>query len=242
MVGITCFGNDLFRGRELAEEFRKRGKIVLFGGCVSELCKDQIRDLLTPLVLIPIYWLLFRYSASGESSLAEEIAFMVFAVIWVVGHGLHLSANYVNNLAEALARNQTIDITGTAIYQPTYFYDEHLSLLLGHTGPQALAGLLIYREWRDPAGVKTIWWATVLAGSIYGLTFSSISLEGQTVVLGLAFAIVVTLLTLIWGRSTLARQPLLAFIFVASLVAVVLFAGWGQYWRGFPQFTDVGLI
>jgi radical SAM superfamily enzyme YgiQ (UPF0313 family) len=43
-VGITCLGYDLFRGRELAEEFRKRGKIVLFGGCASELWEDQIRS------------------------------------------------------------------------------------------------------------------------------------------------------------------------------------------------------
>ncbi len=43
VVGITCLGYDLFRGRELAEQFRKRGKIVLFGGCASELWKDQIR-------------------------------------------------------------------------------------------------------------------------------------------------------------------------------------------------------
>jgi radical SAM superfamily enzyme YgiQ (UPF0313 family) len=44
VVGITCLGYDLFRGRELAEEFRKRGKIVLFGGCASELWKDQIQS------------------------------------------------------------------------------------------------------------------------------------------------------------------------------------------------------
>ena len=42
VVGITCLGYDLFRGRELAVEFRKRKKIVLFGGCASELWKDQI--------------------------------------------------------------------------------------------------------------------------------------------------------------------------------------------------------
>jgi len=44
VVGITCLGYDLFRGREIAEEFRKRGKIVLFGGCASELWKDQVRS------------------------------------------------------------------------------------------------------------------------------------------------------------------------------------------------------
>jgi len=43
VIGITCLGYDLFRGKELAEEFRRRGKIVLFGGCASELWKDQVR-------------------------------------------------------------------------------------------------------------------------------------------------------------------------------------------------------
>jgi radical SAM superfamily enzyme YgiQ (UPF0313 family) len=44
VVAITCLGYDLFRGRELAEEFRKRGKLVLFGGYASELWKDEIRS------------------------------------------------------------------------------------------------------------------------------------------------------------------------------------------------------
>ena len=34
----------------------------------------------------------------------------------------------------------------------------------------------------------------------------------------------------------------LAFFFIACLVAVVLFGGWGLYYGGFPQFSDVGLI
>ena len=42
--------------------------------------------------------------------------------------------------------------------------------------------------------------------------------------------------------EALARQPVLAFFFAASLVAVILFTVWGVYWRGFPQFSDVGLI
>lgn len=44
VVAITCLGYDLFRGRELAHEFRRRGKTVLFGGCASELWKDRIRE------------------------------------------------------------------------------------------------------------------------------------------------------------------------------------------------------
>jgi hypothetical protein len=198
-------------------------------------------DLLTPLVLIPLYWLLFK-AAGGEATRAEELAFMVLAAVWALGHGMHLSANSVNNLAEALAKRQVLDITQSDIYTLTYFYDEHLSHYLWHAGIMGLASLLVYREWRGPAGGPTVWWVAALGGLVYGLTYFCIILEGQTVALGLPFAAVVVLVTLGWGRQRMARQPLLAFFFVACLVAVVLFTGWGLYWGGFPQFTDVGLI
>ena len=44
------------------------------------------------------------------------------------------------------------------------------------------------------------------------------------------------------GRLTRLGIPLLAFFFIASLVAIVLFSGWSLYWGGFPEFSDVGLI
>lgn len=203
---------------------------------------QDVIDLLTPIVLIPIYWLLFRYAGSRESSRTVEIVFMALAATWVLGHGMHLSANSVNNLAEALAKEEVIDITKTSIYELTYFYDEYLSHYLGHIGVLGLAGLLIYREWRRPAEIATIWWATIVAGLIYGFTLFAIFIEGQTVPLGLPSAVIITLLTLIWGREKFAQRPLMAFFFVAFLVATLMLAGWGLYWCGFPQFTEVGLI
>jgi len=203
---------------------------------------QDVFDILTPLVLIPLYWLLFKYSASGESRLAEEITFMVLAAIWVLGQGMHLAANSIDNLAQGLAREGGINIIRTDIYTLTYFLDEHLSHYLWHAGILGLTALLIYREWRRPAGVKTIWWATIIAGLIYGFTSFCIFLEGQTVPIGLPFTIIIILLTLIWGRKKLAQQPLLGFFFVASLVVAGLLIGWGVYWGGFPQFSDVGLL
>ncbi len=203
---------------------------------------QDVLDLLTPLVLIPIYWILFEYTASGESDRADRLTFMVLSSIWVLGHGMHLAANSINNLAEGLAKKQMIDITGTDIYTLTYFFDEHLSHYLWHIGIVGLASLLIYREWRHPAGDKITGWATVLSGLIYGFTIFCTFLEGQTVPLGLPFTIIITLLTLVWGRRKLAERPIYAFFFVACLVAVVLFTGWGLYWGGLPQFSDVGLI
>jgi hypothetical protein len=199
-------------------------------------------DILTPLVLIPLYWLLFRFSTDYTANLVEEILFMVFAATWVLGHGMHLAANSINNLVGALAKSQGIDIIASEIYTLIYFYDEHLSHYIWHIGILGLTSLLIYRAWRRPAGEATAWWAVVLAGLVYGFTLFCLFIEGQTALLGYPFALIITLLALIWGRKKLAQQPILAFFLIACLAAAALLTGWGLYWTGFPQFTDVGLI
>jgi hypothetical protein len=199
-------------------------------------------DLLTPLVLIPIYWLLFRFSAKGESRSAAEIAFMVLAALWVLGHGMHLAANSINNLVENLAKNLQIDIIGTDIHTLIYFYDENLSHYLWYSGILGLMALLSYREWKRPSDQTTVWWMVVLAGLLHGFTLFCVFLEGQAVVLGLPFFAVFTLLVLIWGRKQLSNQPLLAFFLIACILAVSLLLGWGLYWGGFPEFSEVGLI
>ncbi len=199
-------------------------------------------DLLTPLVLIPIYWLMFRYSTTGETNRLGEIGFMVLAATWVLGHGMHLAANSINNLAENLAKNQILDITGTNMYTLTYFLDEELSHYLWHAGVLGMIALLSYCEWRGSANLATSWRVTIPAGILYGFTCFCVFLEGQTVLLGLPFTLVFSLITLIWGRKQFSRKPLLAFFFVTCLAAVILFTGWGFYWGGFPEFSAVGLI
>ena len=206
------------------------------------MSNQDVLDLLTPLVLIPLYWLLFRQASGQQSKLGQEIAFMVLTAFWVEGQGMHLSANSINNLAEGLAHNQVIDITGTSIYQLTYFYDEYLSHFLWHTGILGFAALLIFREWRHPLGITTSWWVAAVSGLIYGFTYFCIFLEGQTVAIGLPFALIVCLFTLIRARGKLGVRPILSFFFIACLVALILFSGWGLVYRGFPEFSDVGLL
>jgi hypothetical protein len=208
----------------------------------SHMSYQDAIDILTPVALIPIYWLLFRYSASNRSSLPEEFAFVVLAALWVEGQGMHLSANSISNLTVNPSQKQIIDITGTEVFNLTYFFDEHLGHYLWHIGVLGLAALLIYREWRQPVGTRTAWWAAIPAGILYGFTYFAIFLEGQTLALGLPFAFLVVLFTLIWGRHKLARQPVLAFFFVACLLAALFFTGWRLYWGGFPQFSEVGLV
>jgi uncharacterized membrane protein len=195
-------------------------------------------DILTPLVFIPIYWLMFKSVSRGGAGLADQIAFMVMAAFWAAGQGMHLSANSLNNLIGNLSKNQEIDVTGTDIFHLTYFFDEHLSHYLWHIGVLGLAALLIYEGWRQPADENTDWRLVIPAGVLYGFTYFSIFLEGQTLPIGLPFAILVTLLTLIWGRQKLAQQPVLAFFFVTCLLASIAYIGWGAYWRGFPPIME----
>lgn len=199
-------------------------------------------DLLTPLVLISIYWVLFKFASDKTPGLNEEIAFMVLASFWMMGHGMHLSANSISNLIEALARNNQVDVTASDIYHLTYFYDELLGHYLWHIGLFGLAALLIYREWHYPSGLPTNWWITTVSGFMYGILLFIITVEGQTVWLGLPFTTLVSLIGLLWGRGKLTKSPILAFFLVSCLLAVFCYAIWGFRWGGFPGFFDVGLM
>ncbi len=199
-------------------------------------------DILTVLILLPLFWVLFKNSASKQASLTEEIVFILFSALWVFGHGMHLSANSIDNLIEGLAKKGVLDVTGTDVYTLTYFYDETLSHFLRDIGLLGFVALMLYHEWMSPAGVKTYWWPCIFGGIVFGITFFLVYLEGNTVVIGYPFAIAITLLGLIWGRRRLNHQPLLAFFFVAFLTAALLFTGWGIYFGGWPPSSELGLI
>lgn len=195
-------------------------------------------DILTPLVLIPIYWQLYKNVTCNRGSQASERTFMVMAAFWAAGQGMHLSANSINNLIDNLAKTQVIDITGSDIFSLTYFYDEHLSHYLWHIGVVGFAALLVYESWRQPAEETTNWRLVIPAGILYGFLFFCIFLEGNTMPVGLPFVVIVSILVLIAGRGKLAQRPVLAFFFVSCLVAVVSFAAWGLYWGCFPPILE----
>lgn len=199
-------------------------------------------DIFTSLVLIPIYWLLLKRITRARNELRIETPFMILSAVWVLGQGMHLSANSINNLIGKLAENQVLDVTGSDIYVLTYFYDEHLSHYLWHIGVLGLAALLIYASWCQPALEKTDWRFVLPAAILYGFNYFCIFLEGQTLPIGIPFAMIITLLILIGSREKIGQQPVLAFFFVSCLFAALLFTGWGLYWGYFPQFSEAGLI
>ena len=195
----------------------------------------DVLDLFTPLVLIPLYWSLYWLGGNRPIGLRGSLIFMVFVAFWVAGQGMHLAGNSIGHLVE--------DMKGTDVYHLTNFYDEVLSHYLWHFGILAFSAMLIYRQWRSPPAEGQVLPCTViLAGIVYGFAYFGIVIEGATAPMGVPFAVLAALFILVWGRKNLEKQPLLIFFLTAYLLAIILFLGWGIYWKGLPEFSEVGII
>jgi hypothetical protein len=201
----------------------------------SLMKNGDVLDLLTPLVLIPLYWLLFRLVEKETACRCAVVSFVVLSALWAEGQGMHLSANSIGHLVEKLK--------GTEAYALTYFYDEILSHYMWHLGIIGLSALLIFLSWRSQASEKSpLLWLIILSGVIHGFTLFMIVIEGGTAPVGIPFAVIATVFGLVWGRKKLGSQPLLLFFTVSYAVATLFFAGWGIYWGGLPQFSELGII
>ena len=192
-------------------------------------------DILTPLILMPLYWMLFWYASNGNLKLRECLVFVLFAAMWAEGQGMHLSANSIGHLLDKAALNST--------YQLTNFYDEQLSHYLWHIGIFALAAILIFVEWRQTENKNMIVpYLVTPAGIIHGLTLFMIIVEAGTVLLGIFTALLVVIIFSIWGKRRLREEPLIYFFFISFIVTLVFSIGWAIYWGGFPEFSDLGII
>lgn len=196
---------------------------------------SDLSDLFTPLVLIPLYYLLFYFGANQIPSLKSTIVFLVFAILWVEGQAMHLAANSIGHWLS--------DLEGEQIYKVTYFYDEIFSHYIWHFAVAALSAQLIYRSWKFPfpdSAPNII--SLIIAGSIYGLTVFIMGIEGGTVLLLLPFSVLVAIILIILRWRTKKRLPILTFFMIGYMLAALIFIGWGLYWGSFPQFSHLGWI
>lgn len=150
--------------------------------------------------------------AAGASRRAWVVA-AVGAVAYVQGHGIHLAANSVGN-----ARGDAA---------PVHLWDEVIGHYVWYGGLYLLVAALALA--RIASGSA---WRWPLA-ALFGFTVATNGIEGGTPV----FTLVAAAAFLAWGVRR--RDGLLLGAFG---VATVLLAGWGLYWRGFPEFSDLGWI
>lgn len=194
----------------------------------------DITDLVTPLILLPLYFMLFQVSQNAPWTKKEVILFLIFAAFLAQGQGMHLSANAIGHLLEN-AKN-------TDSYKLTHFFDEVLSHYIWFVGTNGLTSILLLRQWHNPLKEVHKIYPEIVSGLLYGITYFITGIEAQTATFGIPFAILVVIFGIFYGRTKLKKQPILLFFFIAHLIALFLFAGWFSYWGGLPEFSEVGLI
>jgi hypothetical protein len=144
-------------------------------------------------------------------------------VVYVQGHGIHLSANSIGN-----ARGNA---------QPTHLWDEVVGHYLWYGGLFLLVAALARALLAAPRPGGAAWPLAVL----FGVTTATNSIEGGTPYFSLAVAAGFVA----WGWRERRGSGLL--LVTAYAVAAALLLGWGIYWgvadgRSFPQFSELGWI
>ena len=203
-------------------------------------------DLFTPFLFVSalykLYAVLRRSVVIGSDSRLSgyvKIILVLGSVSFIEGHGMHLSAN-------AIARHLIPD-QNSPLFTLDYFFDEVLGHLLWDSGIVLMSiGIMALgfnlpgnQERRQNLALTTIF------SLLYGFTYFVNAVEGQTVMFTFPLAIIIS--SIVWWlryRKSLnffANPVLLMFAF-AYLFAVILFFVWGAWHRGFPQFSELGLI
>jgi hypothetical protein len=140
------------------------------------------------------------------------------SLIYTQGHGIHLAANSIANVEPSDA---------------VHLWDETVGHWLWYGGLAGLVATLAYAVDAVPSPRNA--WSLVLAVA-FGLTVFTNSVEGGTAALGLVSGVVFVA----WGLRRRRRTPEL--LVPAYAVALACLAGWGLYWRGFPQFSELGWL
>ena len=194
----------------------------------------DVLDIATPLVLMPLYWVLFTNAGRVYRTLPLALAFAVLAALWAEGQGMHLSANSIGNLLGAGT---------TEVHTLVHFYDEVLSHYLWHLGIITMSILLLAAPYGDPASAPAPSWAIIVpAAVLYGFTYFALIVEGGTVPLGLPAAVLILVWLLVRKRTDIRAMNLIGFFFLAYAIVLLLFGVWFARWGGFPQFSELGLL
>ncbi len=196
---------------------------------------QELVDLLTPVVLIPLSWLLCALDDDEiPATPRDRILFLVLAALWVEGQGMHLAANSLNRNLDP----------NTAFGALAHFYDEVLSHYTWHLGIVGIWGLAIVRSLRSvAAGPARPSRAGFAAAGLLGLAWWMVLIESGTAILDVPLTAAGLLLVVLARRRGRAVPPIAAILGAAAGVTIVLVAAWAIIWGGrLPQFTEVGLL
>ncbi|MFB4310617.1 hypothetical protein [Actinomadura sp. GTD37] len=172
-------------------------------------------DVLTP------YTVLLSAAAALRAAGADRrgwTLYLVGAVTYTEGHGIHLAANSVYNTAPG----------------PTaHLWDETVGHYLWYAGTALVFAALATAFARTPPP-RTLLYLPFSLG--VAVTWTTNSIEGATAFMGIAVAAAFT----VWGWRT--RQHLGRVLLPAFAPALVMLTAYGGWYRGFPQPSHMGWI
>ncbi|MFQ6108239.1 MAG: hypothetical protein ACE5L7_01635 [Candidatus Aminicenantales bacterium] len=215
---------------------------------MSPLTWGDTLDFLTPFAVIPLAYLIFRhtqrvlkssYALGRIKGLGSKIILALGILLYVDGHGLHLSANSIARLLQSMK--------GSELFRATYLFDEIISHFMWDAGVFLISLSLIIVAVKLPyASLSRRDLIFIFIGAaFYGFNFTVNGIEGQTVVLNFPGAFLGCLLSLVLylrGRKEGVSNPFHIYFSAAYFVSVALFAYWGVSNSGFPQFSELGWI
>lgn len=214
------------------------------------LSLGDLFDFLTPFVVIFLVYFLYRQIVKlsrkpNPKYQPREILFKVFLavgfILYVNGHGLHLSSNTIARVIE------NSGMKGTEIFKAAYLFDEVISHVMWDTGVIFISlGFILGAAALPVLSLdKKNRVFLLLGAAFYGFTFTVNGIEGQVVWLMLPAAVFGFLLSLgffIKEKRKSSQNPVYLFFLVGYLLSTVLFLYWGISHSGFPEFSALGWI
>ncbi len=208
-------------------------------------------DFLTPFAVIPLAYILYSRANKILHSLQPQqpspralrilpkVLLAIGFLLFVDGHGLHLSANSIARLLHNVKESE--------LYKAAYLFDEIISHFMWDGGVFLISVALIIAAYK--ISFKHLTWKNFaflsLGAAFYGFTFTVNGIEGQTVVFTFPAAGVGFLLTLFFyfhRKKEGNQNPFLFFFMSGYLLSLILFAYWGISRSGFPQFSELSWI
>lgn len=187
-------------------------------GPLGEIGTTRVADWIDLAVPYAVVGVAAALLVSVQASRRAWFVFCAGAIAYTQGHGIHLAANSIANVQSS----STI-----------HLWDEVVGHYVWYGGLAVVVAALVLA-----AGDRVLTRSplAIVLAALFGLTVFTNSVEGGTPLLGLATGV----LFVTWG---LRRRGRLGWLLVpAYAVAVAALTGWGVYWRGWPQFSELGWI
>ena len=200
---------------------------------------QELLDLFTPVVIIPLAWLVFDLAGGLGRGRVGTVLFLIAAAAWIEAQGMHLAANAIGDAFPSIATRDAF--YGTVPGDLDHWLDEVLSHWVWHIGWIAISVLIILAAMRNRGPREEPVTAPALAGGVLqGATFFIVTVEGVTTAIGIPFSIALLAWALIARWRALARQPVVGFYLLTALVALAGYFVWAAVndWT-LPEFSTV---